>query len=126
MWLTGGRVEADNDGFPVVDVAVPVEVAPGAGAGIPCVGRADPAAADFLDTLDVEEDEEVQELGGRWSRFHCAASSSNDLGADVVGTGFRGFLSFAARTFAAAAFVALIIFLLLVMVTMAKGKVGER
>jgi hypothetical protein len=73
--------------------------------------------------MDVEEDEEEEELGGRCLRFHCAASSSDDLGVAVVETAFRGFLSlsFAARTLAAA-FVALIIFLLLVMVMMAKGR----
>jgi hypothetical protein len=111
----------------VVNVAVLVEVAPGADAGIPFVGGADPAPADFLDTLDVEEDEEEEELGGRWSRFHCAASSSDDLGFAVVGTAFRGFLSlsFAARNLAAAAFVALMIFLLLVMVTMVKGEAAR-
>jgi hypothetical protein len=105
-------------------VAVLVEVALGADAGIPFMGGGDPAPADFLDTLDVEEDEEEEEvLGGRWSRFHYSASSSDDLGFAVLGTDFRGFLSFAARTLAA--FVALMVFLLLVMVTIVKGEAGR-
>jgi hypothetical protein len=109
----------------VVDVAVLVKVALGADAGIPFVRGADPAPADFLDTLDVEEDkeEEEEELGGTWERFHCSASSSDDLGFAVMGTAFRGFLSFASRTLAA--FVALMVFLLLVMLTMAKGEAGR-
>jgi hypothetical protein len=108
----------------MVDVAVLVKVAPGADAWIPFVGGADPAPADFLYTLDVEEDEE-EELGGRWSRFHCSASSSADLGFSIMGAAFRGSLSFAARTLAA--ILALMVFLLLVMVTMAiaKGEAGR-
>jgi hypothetical protein len=132
MWLAGWQGEAgdgnrdrDDGGFPVVDVAVLVKVALGADAGIPFVRGADPAPADFLDTLDVEEDkeEEEEELGGTWERFHCSASSSDDLGFAVMGTAFRGFLSFASRTLAA--FVALMVFLLLVMLTMAKGEAGR-